>query len=109
MLATRRHKSNETLAEFSQSLKKLSEDCIFEAVTGEQYRIEMVRDFFIYGMASLAVRQRLLENEDLNLERAYDLTLSLNRAQEHYFVGISPLDGFDSSGSDKESNFDRIE
>ena len=83
MLAARRQKSDETLAEFLQSLKELSEDCKFEAVTGEQYRTEMVRDSFINGKVSLTIRQRLLETEDLNLERAYNLALALNRAQEH--------------------------
>ena len=45
LLATRRQKSGETLAEFPQELRKLSKDCNFKNVTAEQYREELVRDF----------------------------------------------------------------
>ena len=82
VLATRLQKSEETLAEFLQSLRELSKDCKFEPVTAEQHREQMIRDAFINGLDSSAIRQRLLEKEDLTLDRANDLALSLDRAQE---------------------------
>ena len=43
----------------------------------------MIRDAFIKGLESSTIRQRILENENITLQRAFDLALSLNRAQEH--------------------------
>ena len=42
----------------------------------------MIRDAFINGLASPSIRQRLLEQEDLNLQKAYYVAMSLSSAQE---------------------------
>ena len=63
LLATRRQLPGESLQQFLQVLKTLSKDCSVRAVTAEQHRWELVRDAFINGLASAAVRQRLLERE----------------------------------------------
>jgi len=82
LLATRTQKLGENLLEFLQALRKLSKDCQFQAVTAENYRKEMVRDAFINRLASTTIWQRLLEVAELTLDRAFDLALSLNQAQE---------------------------
>ena len=51
----------------------------------------MLRDAFINGLTSSSIRQRLLEKDDLNLERAFDLALSLDRAQEQSLKYIVPV------------------
>jgi len=79
ILATRTQKSGENLSEFLQALSK---DCQFQAVTAENYKKEMVRDAFINELASTTIRQRLLEVAEPTLDRAFDLALSLNQAQE---------------------------
>ena len=91
LLATRSQNPEENLSEFLQALRELSKDCKFEAVTAEKYREEMLRDAFINGLTSSSIRQRLLEKDDLNLERAFDLALSLDRAQEQSLKYIVPV------------------
>jgi len=41
---------------------------------------EMIRDAFINVLASLSIRQRLLEQEDVNIQTAYDVAMYLNSA-----------------------------
>ena len=67
---------------FFQVLKTLSKDYSFRAVTAEQYRWELVRDAFTNGLASAAVRRRLLERDDFTLEAALEKAYSLERAQQ---------------------------
>ena len=43
----------------------------------------MIRDAFMKGLESSNMRQRILEQEDITLQRAFDLARSLNQAQEH--------------------------
>ncbi|XP_068235600.1 uncharacterized protein [Palaemon carinicauda] len=81
VLATRRQQSGESIDEFLRELHKLSKDCNFQPVTAEQYRQELVRDAFINGIASVFIRQRLLENKSLNLETAHSQARTLDLAQ----------------------------
>ena len=83
LLATRQQKSGETLTELLQELKRLSKDCNFKRVSAEQYSEEMVRDSFINGLSSPIIRQRLLENSELNLKSAFDQAYSLDLAQRN--------------------------
>ena len=78
LLATRRQLPGESLQQFLQ----VSKDCSFRAVTAEQYRWELVRDAFVNGLASAAVRQRLLEKADLSLEAALEQAYSLESTQQ---------------------------
>ena len=81
LLATRNQLPGESLQQYLQLLKTLSKDCTSRAVSAEQYRRELVRDAFINGLASAAVRQRLLERNDLTLEAALEQAYS-ERAQQ---------------------------
>jgi len=82
LLSTRHQQSNETLSEFLQALRSLSKECEFAAVSAQEYTEEMIRDAFINCLASPSIRQDLLEQEDPNLQKAYDVTISLSSAQE---------------------------
>ena len=82
ILATHAQKQKESLSEFLQALRELAKDCKFDAVTGEQYLKKAIRDSLINGLCSANIWQRLLKNEELTLDRAFDLALSLDRAQE---------------------------
>ncbi|XP_046841983.1 uncharacterized protein LOC124436099 [Xenia sp. Carnegie-2017] len=83
LLATRRQKPGESLTEFLQELKRLSKDCNVRSVTAEQYREELVRDSFINGLLSPLIRQRLLENRQLDLKTAFDQANALDLAQKN--------------------------
>ena len=58
-------------------------DCNFRQVTSEQYRQEMVRDALINGFSFHGIRQRLLENRNLNLENAVEKPRSMELAQKN--------------------------
>ena len=63
VLATRTQQPGESLDQFLQALKLLAKDCNFKAVTAVQACDDYVRDAFINGLSSAAIRQRLLENK----------------------------------------------
>ena len=70
VLMTRVQKSDETIAKYVYALKTLSKDCEFNAVTAEQHKDCMTRDAFLYGLTSAPIRQRLLEEDTLDLNAA---------------------------------------
>ena len=82
MLSTRRQQQGESLDSFLQALKDLSRDCSFGAVTADQHRDEYIRDSFITGIASNTIRQRLLENSELDLQTMFAQARSLDIAQK---------------------------
>ena len=82
-LATRKQQQNEDLDQFLQSLKILSKDCKFTAVSANVYAEEAVRDAFISGMASQQIRTRLLENNTLTLDDAFSQARALESAHKH--------------------------
>ena len=51
-------------------------------MTAEQYREDLLRDGFINGITCTAIRQRLLEKDDLTLDAAFEQAFSLDRAQQ---------------------------
>ena len=79
-LPTAIQQPGQTLSKFLQKLQSLSKDCEFQAVTAKVHRREAVRDAFINGLLSSAIRQRLLENRELNLDTAYTQANSLDFA-----------------------------
>lgn len=81
LLTTRKQQSDENVDQYLQALKALSRKCNFKSVTASQCRDENIRDSFIGGLASGAIRQRLLENSSLTLQEAYDQARALESAQ----------------------------
>ena len=83
LLATRRQQAGESLEEFLQALKLLSADCNFKTVSVEKYKEESIRDAFISGLLFPTIRQRLLENMNLDLQTAFDQARALYLAQKN--------------------------
>ena len=97
LLSTRKQQTSESLDEFLQALKQLSGDCNFKAVSAEKYKEEAVRDAFISGLRSSAIRQRLLENKTLQLQDAFDQALALDVAQKSSDSYTSVIPSFSAS------------
>ena len=55
-------------------------------MTGEEYRKEIIRDVFIYGIISHSIRQRLLENVEPLLVQAFETAQNLDSAQKSSVV-----------------------
>jgi len=82
VLASRSQQMGESLKEFIHALEILVKDCIFTAVDAETYRQGMLRDALNNGLASIGIRQRLQENENLTFQQAVDVACMLDRAQK---------------------------
>ena len=72
----------EKIADYVRKLEALSVHCNFKDVTANVYRKECVRDSLISGLASSAIRTRLLENKTLTLEEAINQAQALEVAAE---------------------------
>ena len=81
--ATRRQLPEESLDDYLRNLKILSRDCSFKDVTADIYQEESIRDSFIAGIRSNYIRQRLLENDKLDLSTASSTARSLEVAQRN--------------------------
>ena len=90
LLVTRCQQPHETLDEFLQSLKTLSKNCNFQSVTASKYCEESIRDAFITGLRSPSIRQRLLENNTLDLKTMFDQARSLELAMRNSESYASP-------------------
>ena len=77
MLASARQNVCESIDEFVLRINKLSQECDFVPVNAQQYRDDMKRDSFIYGISSNLIRQRLLKNRTLTFTEAYEKAQSL--------------------------------
>ena len=90
ILATRCQQPHETLGEFLQALKTLSKYCNFQSETASKYCEENIRDTFITGLRSPSIRQRLLENNTLDLKAIFDQARSLELAMRNSEYYSSP-------------------
>ena len=82
ILSITKQEPGQSLDVFLQKLKYLAIDCDFQAVSAETHREEFIRDSFIRGLFSPHIRQRLLEEKDLDLKSAYDIARQLELAQK---------------------------
>ena len=89
--------------EYLQALKNLSKDCNFKAVTTAKYQEESIRDAFISGLLSPLIRQRLLENQTLDLATMFDQARALDSAQRNSDLYMSQS-GYTVSASVPEQN-----
>ena len=83
LLATHKQQAGETIDQYLGKLKTLAQNCSFKAATAEQVEKMAIRDAFITGLASSSIRQRLLENLELDLEDAVKQARTLEMAQLH--------------------------
>ncbi|XP_068205209.1 uncharacterized protein [Palaemon carinicauda] len=82
-LATCKQQNDETLDAFLDSLKCLASECSFTDCTAAQVEELAIRDSYITGMASNAIRQRLLENLSLDLSSAVKQACALEMTLLH--------------------------
>ena len=80
-LVSRKHEASEIITDYLHILKELVKNCTFEVVNANDYREQLIWDSFIKGLTSPFIRNRLLENDDLTLTRAFDLPETLHHAQ----------------------------
>ena len=73
----------ESLGDFLQRLKILSDDCNFLDATASQCKESAVRDALIAGISSSYIRQRLLEDNVLQLNEVFDKARSLHKARKN--------------------------
>lgn len=84
---SRLQRENEDLTTFISELRRLAESCDFQQCLDDQ-----LRDQFIYGIRSDAIRQRLLAKRILDFQTAQNTALDLTRATISH-------DGFGSSST----------
>ena len=82
-LNTSRQNEYESLEDFLQRLKILSNDCNFVDVTASQCKEAAIRDTFTTGLGSPSIRQRLLEDKKLRLNHVFNKARSLHEAQKN--------------------------
>ena len=70
VLSTRRQLPDESIDDYVQNLRVLARKCNFQDVTAAVYQEESIRNSFIAGLRSNYIRQRLLENQQLDLKTA---------------------------------------
>ena len=88
LLQTRAQRAEESIDAYLLVLNRLASDCAFKDVSSKIYREESIRDSFIRGLRSSAIRARLLENSSLDLNGAIQQARALEQAQirsESYF------------------------
>ena len=60
----------------------MSKDCNFKTVSADQNANDCIRDAFINGLQSTHIRQRLLEEKELDLPTAFEKARALETAQK---------------------------
>uniref|UniRef100_UPI00358F8E7A uncharacterized protein isoform X2 n=1 Tax=Myxine glutinosa TaxID=7769 RepID=UPI00358F8E7A len=69
-LSQRRQQPSESIDRYAQELRHLLADCVQEVRTHEQVQDDLLRDSFVSGISSGALRLRLLETPELTFTEA---------------------------------------
>ena len=108
-LSSRKQRPEKSIDEYLRVLTVLSKDCNFKPVTASEHRDQFIRDAFISGLLNNQIRQRLLENKELNLQTAFDQARSIDTAlkgaeyyQTHTLASINPHEEQEKSVSLRE-------
>ena len=62
-----------------------------KVISAEEYREELIQDAFINGLASPLIRQRILENKQLDLLISFDQANALDLAQKNSEAYMTPV------------------
>ena len=89
LLLTREQKFNETIGDYARALKLIAKDCEWRAVSAQEFQTELTRDAFITRLFSPTIKQRLLEEDSLTLEKTISKTEILERAQNQSITKLS--------------------
>ena len=107
LLMTRTQKPSENINEYVHALRQLARDCAFQNVTAEIYKDELTRDAFISGISSSVIRQRLLEDTNLDFQTAVKKAQMLEQAERQsgsYLVNTQQAAALNS----KSNSFDHL-
>ena len=91
LLLSRKQKEGEGLQDFLTSLKSLSKDCDFAAVTAIQHQEGYIRDAFVSGLSSLSTKQKILESKDTELKDIFTLAQIYEEAKANAMSFSSPV------------------
>ena len=80
-LTNEKQKEGESMDAFANRLMILAKDCNYTDVTAVEYKEEAVLQSFVSGLEDSYVRQRILENDVVDLESALKLAEILKRAK----------------------------
>ena len=94
---TRKQKPGETLDEYLRALHHLSIACEYKDITADLLRQERVRDTFIWGITDATIRERLLEQGALTLEKTVDTALAVSKAKQDAVSNVTPVAAIDSA------------
>ncbi|XP_061708233.1 uncharacterized protein K02A2.6-like [Cydia pomonella] len=75
----RTQRSDETIAEYTAELKKLTKDCDFQEASLK----ENLRDRFVCGIRNDSIRQKLFTEDNLTFERAFKMAVAMEAAESH--------------------------
>ncbi|XP_047993843.1 uncharacterized protein LOC125241685 isoform X2 [Leguminivora glycinivorella] len=75
----RTQKSDETVAEYTAELKKLTKDCGFDETSLK----DNLRDQFVCGVRNDSIRQKLFTEDNLTFERAFKVAVAMEAAENH--------------------------
>ncbi|XP_071055129.1 uncharacterized protein [Onthophagus taurus] len=76
---SRKQREGETIQEFCHALQKLSINCKFS-----DYLEKAVRNQLIFGLLSKRIQARLLETKDLSLEKALEISTSMETTEKTF-------------------------
>ena len=79
---TAKQSPSSSVDDFFNELRVKCSDCDFKAVSADEYQAEYMRDAFISGLSSSAIRTRLLENRTLSLDEALSQARALELAMK---------------------------
>ena len=92
LLMTIKQKETETINEYVHALNQLARDCQFQDVRANDYKDDLSRDAFINGIGSSTIRQRLVEESNLDFQTAVRKAQFLDRTErqsDFYLAGRS--------------------
>ncbi|XP_063626541.1 uncharacterized protein LOC134798130 [Cydia splendana] len=72
-------RSDETIAEYTAELKKLTKDCDFQEASLK----DNLRDQFVCGIRNDSIRQKLFTEDNLTFERAFKMAVAMEAAESH--------------------------
>ena len=106
LLKTCVQQTGQSLDDYFQKLKSPSMNCNFVAVSAIQHKEEAVRDAFVSGIALPEIRQRILENPQLDLQATLEMARSLDTARNNslQFDNATPSSSESCTTSVKSAN-----
>ena len=81
-------KESESVAQFLSTLRNIAEHCEFTDLT------ERLKDQFLYGIQNDRIKKRLLQEDNLTLQKAYDIALAHETTDKDMNVLCKQMESF---------------